>query len=215
MIKWDLLGKIGNSKIMGLTIIMPLIGYMVIFNVHVVEYLNLSTSLFTGESSNGSVPAQTGPEFKESTRLLLIYYGLTLLGIASIIYQFFCPPLIKMYPYEGRYIESEIALMTNLRYQEMSKKLMDCYSEGSDETKKLKKIIGVTNEIFSNGKKNDEDDPEYKRQMIDFMSINWAHSNNLGKVIRFFVTIFYALGFAALAIPSIMTFVAVSKVFMN
>jgi hypothetical protein len=83
---WDRLRIIGNSKLIKLTTIMPLIGYLIVFNHHVVSALHLENSLF------GSITE----EFL-ILRLRLLYFGLFLTGVGSALFTIFCPSKIKQY----------------------------------------------------------------------------------------------------------------------
>ena len=83
---WDRLRIIGNSRLVQLTAIMPIVGYLIIFNQHVVSALHLDNSLF------GSITE----EFLIS-RLRLLYFGLFFTGIGSLLFSLFCPPKIKQY----------------------------------------------------------------------------------------------------------------------
>src|ERR1700681_4261929 len=79
--RWSLLRRVGNSSAVRLTILIPLIGYLIIFNSYVVHYLELPKE-FAGAQPPGSAV---------SPRLLLIYFGLSALAAGSVIYAYFCP----------------------------------------------------------------------------------------------------------------------------
>ncbi len=83
---WDKLRLIGNSKLIKLTTIMPLVGYLIMFNQHVISALHLDNSIFGNVNS----------EFLIS-RLRLLYFGLFFTGIGSALFTIFCPPKIKQY----------------------------------------------------------------------------------------------------------------------
>jgi hypothetical protein len=65
-VPWTTLREIGNLSAVKLTILLPAIGYLIIFNENVIEYLKLSPEL--GLDSQSSTI---------SIRLLTIYFGLT------------------------------------------------------------------------------------------------------------------------------------------
>jgi hypothetical protein len=65
---------------------MPLVGYLIVFNQHVVSALHLENSLFSNMTN----------EFLVS-RLRLLYFGLFFTGIGSALFTIFCPLKIKQY----------------------------------------------------------------------------------------------------------------------
>ena len=85
---WSQLRSISNLPITRATILIPVIGYFLIFNAHVVEYLHLTPALTDNTIAQGR---------EVSWRLLLIYFGLCSIGGASAVYQVCCPAEIKRY----------------------------------------------------------------------------------------------------------------------
>ena len=90
---WRHLRATGNSASVNMTILIPLIGYLIVFNSHVVDVISLSRHLLGFEQ-------QQGP----STRLLSLYFGLCLVAAASIIYNWMCPRVIKKYESAPEYL---------------------------------------------------------------------------------------------------------------
>jgi hypothetical protein len=88
--RWSNLRAIGNLSAAKLTVLIPLIGYMVIFNEKFLPYLQLSVHIFGGQ-------ADVGGQAQVSWRLIATYYGLCFLGVGSIIYQLFCPIEVKRF----------------------------------------------------------------------------------------------------------------------
>jgi hypothetical protein len=80
---WSNLRAVGNNPATKMTVFIPLIGYMIIFNANILPYLRLASEIFGNP-----------PHF---WRLYFIYFGLCSLALGSIIYQFWCPPDIKRF----------------------------------------------------------------------------------------------------------------------
>jgi hypothetical protein len=80
---WSNLRAVGNNPATKMTVFIPLIGYMIIFNANILPYLQLASEIF------GTPP--------HLWRLYLIYFGLCSLALGSISYQFWCPPDIKRF----------------------------------------------------------------------------------------------------------------------
>lgn len=86
---WTTLRPVGNSVIVKLTILVPAIGYLIIFNDKLVGYVDLVREISGMDKESGlSIPP----------RLFQIYFGLCFVAIASAIYSLACPSIIKRYP---------------------------------------------------------------------------------------------------------------------
>lgn len=87
--KWDRLRATGNSRLVRLTILVPVFGYLILFNDTIIRYLELSNIYFKDAFIEQS--------FSIFYRLYFFYFGFTFLAIAALIYWFWCPPLIQSY----------------------------------------------------------------------------------------------------------------------
>jgi hypothetical protein len=88
-VHWTNLRPVGNSVIVKLTILIPAIGYLIVFNDKLVGYVDLIREVAGLDESSGlSVPP----------RLFQIYFGLCFVAVASAIYSLACPSIIKRYP---------------------------------------------------------------------------------------------------------------------
>jgi hypothetical protein len=76
---WVRLRFVSNSSAAKATILIPLVGYLVLFNEKVVDFLNLIKEL------NGTHDAGV------SYRLILLYLGLCGIALGVMIYGWFCP----------------------------------------------------------------------------------------------------------------------------
>ena len=93
---WSNLRGISNSYAAKATILVPVIGYWIVFNETLVHWLRLATQFGNG-SPVGEVPR----------RLLWLYLGLVLIGIASAVYLWRCPRVIKKYGDAEDYISGD------------------------------------------------------------------------------------------------------------
>jgi hypothetical protein len=89
------LRSVVNSSDVKATIFIPLVGYLVLFNDHIVTYVNLWNSLFDKGDTNVSL------------RLLCLYFGLCFLAVASVLYSLFCPREVKAYGSAAQFIGTE------------------------------------------------------------------------------------------------------------
>ena len=95
--RWTNLRSVGNSAPAKLTVIIPLVGYLIIFNEKLASYLELSHELF-GVERLPQLPV----------RLLLKYLGLCLIAGGSIIFSIYCLLEIKKYRSTTEYIGGEL-----------------------------------------------------------------------------------------------------------
>jgi len=102
-IPWSAVRRIGQSRLIALTIIVPFLGSLLLFNQSVVDVLTLSPELvrrWLHLSVNESTEAARRLTL---TRLYYVYFGLTFLGIGSSLFVLFCPLYIKNYSTEIEY----------------------------------------------------------------------------------------------------------------
>jgi hypothetical protein len=99
---WSALTTIGQSPFVRLTIVMPFVGYILLFNTHLQDYLSISrdhaSDLFPGNNS-GEIAEQI-----TINRLNFLYFGLVFVGLASSLYALFSPREIKNHPLPADYI---------------------------------------------------------------------------------------------------------------
>ncbi|UPA25537.1 hypothetical protein [Shinella oryzae] len=84
---WSSLAAIGESPMIKLTITVPFLGYLILYNDYVLSLLNVSFAHL--RQLSGVDPAST--QAVTMARINLLYFGLTALGIASFIYTLFTP----------------------------------------------------------------------------------------------------------------------------
>jgi hypothetical protein len=87
---WADLRGIGNSNAVRASIIVPVIGYLIILNSTVADYLKLHGIEWVHE------PASAWDRLW-SLKLYLVYFGLMFLGVGAAVYQWKCPPFVKKY----------------------------------------------------------------------------------------------------------------------
>src|SRR5271155_4010656 len=87
---WADLRGIGNSNAVRASIIVPVIGYLIILNSTVADYLKPHGIEWTHQ------PATVWDRLW-SLKLYLAYFGLMFLGVGAAIYQWKCPSFVKKY----------------------------------------------------------------------------------------------------------------------
>lgn len=93
--KWTTLRAIGNSQLAKSTILVPILGYFVLFNKEILQWLQLHVS-FCGAG---------GCDVFWRTEML--YFGSCAFAAGAILYALFCPHAIKKYGDSSDYIAGE------------------------------------------------------------------------------------------------------------
>lgn len=99
---------------------MPFIGYLILFNSHVVEALRPTVELFPDCADGSCAQSLMWP------RLFYLYFGLMFLGIGSFIYQLRCDPNVKRFDTSETFTASISAVVTEsdlFVYQEMIERI--------------------------------------------------------------------------------------------
>jgi hypothetical protein len=115
---WTSLRALGNSPAIKLTIFIPIIGYLILLNEHVLHYLELSQRIFGNETQEGHTSAAP-----VSWRLLFLYFGLCLIAAASALHQLFCPTIIKRYASVSDFVSSAYPHLTDTGYEALCEEL--------------------------------------------------------------------------------------------
>jgi hypothetical protein len=105
--RWGKLRLLGNSSIAQSTIAVPILGYFILFNSDVVEYLRIHTDFCEGRGCG------------VSWRLYFLYFGCFFVAIGASVYGVFCPTVAKIYQGASNFFEAEKTYFSgpsNLKY---------------------------------------------------------------------------------------------------
>jgi hypothetical protein len=192
---WSHLRAIGNSGPAKLTILIPLIGYFLIFNSQLAHYLELVAEV-------GGFNAH---QFSVSPRLLLIYFGLCAFAVGSALYSFRCPNDVKQYGTSSAHVTGDGPSIKDYAFEPIEKMLAN--SSYAEEYQKLR------NRFESLDTMSFED----RKQQIHngilhlyFWSKNYSYT-----YARLIVSVSYAIGFVCLLISSIGVFFRVVRILWN
>ncbi|MCH2087156.1 MAG: hypothetical protein MK175_08225 [Pseudoalteromonas sp.] len=191
---WPSLRLLGQSPAVKLTMAIPFIGYILILNEHVVSFL-VSVFEITNVSGQGVI---------NLSNLYLIYFGLTTLGIATLIFQILCPPLIKEHLSIRVYVEKSIDFMTEHRLKSLCNYINPTETVQHEVIAKARKVLAEKPNIKAK---------EFRDSSIDVLEYFWNSSAWNKSFSRFCVVLLYFLGFLLLTIPSIKMFVKVISTF--
>lgn len=100
--KWSVLAKLGSAPAMRLTVLVPLIGTMLLFNSEVERFLQWP-EFFRRDVTRAR-------DLIPYNNLYFTYFGLCFLGFGSIVFSFLCPREIRDEPNIGRYVRDTPAV---------------------------------------------------------------------------------------------------------
>lgn len=195
---WTLLRPIGNSWPARLTILIPLVGYFIVFNDA------LSHSRLTELVGEFDVRAET-LGLSVSPRLFQVYFGLCFVALASALYGLGCPEVIKRHPSAGEYVATEGDHLGEYGVREIEVTL----AKADPDFDRFRQRI--QNRISS------QYSPQEAVAEIKIASlVAWYNAENRRRApLQLLVACFYALGFLALLIPATKVFLKVSFVLVH
>lgn len=119
-IKWSIIKKLGSSRTANLTIFVPFIGYLILFNTNVEKFFQLSQSYinFTQENMIKNV---------YFSNLIFLYFGLLFIGCGSILYHIFSPTEIKQHDIGVYYVKFMESISTEQIVEYSLDRLLEMY----------------------------------------------------------------------------------------
>jgi hypothetical protein len=183
--KWSTLRPVGKSFAVRLTVLIPLIGYFIIFNDAVVGKLKLIEEIAGIDPSNygQSVPP----------RLFQVYFGLCALGFGAAIYSFLCPPQVSYYGTAAAYVGGDGSSIGDFAFEEIENTLKQ--SRVQQEFKRIRERYTP---------------PETSEQKAEInkgvLNLYFTYLDTGQPCWRAAATFFYTLGFLSLGLSSIKVF---------
>lgn len=130
-INWELLGAVGRSRLAAISILMPFIGYAILYNDQVIEFLqNVGVESFAAPGQNpvplpveGSWGMWLGEMLDLSVlaRLNFLYVGSFLLGLGTIAFKVFAPSTIQQHRSMEAFFNSELERASARRLRTMAR----------------------------------------------------------------------------------------------
>lgn len=184
---WTQIRGIGNSPAIRMTVAVPVLGYLILFNETLRSRLNLWHDVFG---------ANLGPALP--WRLVCLYFGLTAVAIGSLIYQWRCPQIIKRYDGPLDYIGAVEArgsdqMRTWIRERVMIDPRGKMLIDEAEDTRRRRL--------------QEQDPKDHPPLHTDFwrtvLSIDYVTQDQSRPTSRAFAIALYYPGFGLIAIPSI------------
>lgn len=187
---WVRLRFVSNSSAAKATILIPLIGYLVLFNQRIVNFLNLIKEL------NGS------HDVGVSYRLILLYLGLCAISLGVLIYGWFCPNEVKHYGSAAAFVQGDGPSLRGFVIDDISRRLVQD-GRYKDRMEELGAEFGAMMQTHTI---TESDRERYRMENLHlyFDFLNRSHS-----IARLICVISYFVGFSLLAMPSAEVFLGV------
>ncbi|WP_162653307.1 hypothetical protein [Lentilitoribacter sp. Alg239-R112] len=112
---WHILRGFGASKIASVTVLMPFIGYVILYNSQFTHWLGGLGGMLDQHDLSDSCT----PYFNFFERLNLLYCGLLSLGLSALTYKLFAPKEVSHYRDVDEYIDSVRPNLTARRIRVM------------------------------------------------------------------------------------------------
>lgn len=208
---WSTLRTVGNSRLVSLTIFIPIIGYLVILSDNFISYLRPAEE-FLGVTTSGLTLIE---------KLKLVYLGLVFLSFGQAIFWIRCPKLIKNYGSFLEYIEREKRHIVgsdkehvNAHNREQFLRScvleMEILYEGQD-TEEISFYKEIAESLQNNENKHQY--VNHGRKLEDLMETRYEAHDSMYRKPLYACMILYSIGFLLLFIPAFETFTRVLMTF--
>lgn len=195
---WHLLRGFGQSLPASITMATPFIGYMILYHSRIEEYMGGLGGLLDEQVQSGTC----APWFDFSTRLNIIYIGLLLLGVCTILYRIFAPAIVKRARDINEYVLESIDNVSarNLRsmYVTIQSRRPQVAASFDDRAPWLDRKMSL--KVASDALKKDHDNQIKIDVLRSFYNVQDRHSL---RGIVYTVFGFYAAGFVLLSLPGL------------
>lgn len=182
---WSQLRSVTNSSAARLTILVPLLGYWILFNEAARKYLNL-------------VHEVGGSSADVSSRILVVYVGLVFVAVGATIYQFKCPPDVKHFGDPNAYVAAASGTIRDYAQEKIIVALLK--SDFEREYVRVRERYERTSPEASAGILTDD---QMERLNKDILYVNFDMLDASEKFWRKMVGWLYLLGFGLLLLSSV------------
>jgi hypothetical protein len=191
--RWSKLRDLGQSSMVRSSILMPVFGYLLLFNEHVRQYLTIQ---YDAGWPFGYLPSMW--------RIWMLYYGSCSLAAGSIFFAWRCPARVKQYGSAFEMADRERHHRAAHNPTTISKELKDVYERMSN----------WENSIFT-WPKLQPDHPNLGVQSSDQLGLGLIHIWEVGDIKwpgwRIATLLLFRAGLILVSIPAVITFLQVTR----
>jgi len=198
ILPWSLLRSVGNSRAAKLTVLIPLIGYLILLNDDIVAHLTLSKDVFDDAADH------------TFTLYLAVKLIIKKKTIASAVFAIRCPGEVKRYGSPEEYIAGDEPSVSDKQIAIIERKL----EVGDDIARKDSSEYGAY--YFGRPNPDLEELRRNGRELLRIrMNLFYEMLDRSRPISRWIAAIFFLAGFICLSIPSMLVFIKVSKVLFH
>jgi hypothetical protein len=192
VLTWSRLRGIGKSSAAKVTVLLPLIGYLIIFNKNVADFLHLASE-FAGAADS---------QFGVAPKLMLVYLGTCAIALGQVIYGVFCPAEVKAYGHETPYVLDAVRVKKDFEYEKLEAALR--------ASAYRREYSRMRDRYERDGTPITEDQKAHINNGVLHLYFRLLDNRWWGA--RWATGAFYLLGFIYLAVPSAGVFIRVMKI---
>lgn len=181
---WSQLRSVTNSSAARLTILVPILGYWILFNESARTYLKL-------------VHEVGGSSADVSSRILVVYVGLVFVAAGAAIYQFKCPPDVKHFGDPNAYVAAVSGTIRDYAQEKIIVALLK--SEFKREYSRVRDRYEGAGAEARAGLLTDD---QMERLNMDILYVNFDMLDESAKSWRKMVGWLYLVGFGLLLMSS-------------
>jgi hypothetical protein len=190
---WSELRAVTNSPAAKATVLIPIIGYLIIFNENVIKYLHVATDV------GGTIP----PEGHVSSRLLLVYLGLMFIAVGAAAYQLFCPADVKHYGDTNAYVGGVTSTIKDYRFRTIEDRLRNSIFH--------ERYMHIRDMYAKTWQDRDLNDDQKAAINNGILHLYFEYLNKEHAPMRMIAGWAFLIGFVILSIPSIGVFARVLR----
>ncbi|MGX9431791.1 hypothetical protein [Bradyrhizobium sp. LeoA1S1] len=195
VLTWSKLRSIGKSPAAKVTVFLPLVGYLIIFNKNVADFLQLAAQ-FAGAND---------AQFGIAPKLMLVYVGACAIALGQVIYGSLCPAEVKAYGHVTPYLLDAAQVTKDFEYEKLEATLRG--SQYSVEYNRMLNRYGGARAILS--------DSEKRHVNNGILHLYFAWLNNTSGIARWVTGLCYLVGLICLLIPSFGVFFRVMRIILD
>ncbi len=201
---WEILRSFGNSKFAKMSVLVPIFGYMIIFNDAFVSAIGSSMEwacrAFNSNACVAGGVASLDDEFM-LRKVINLYMALSAIGVSTVIFQILCPHEVKKF----WHVEDYVSENTKIFHHEFNRKVRDILD---------KELPAETSRIQGTFDHYKEHDRPKASEMYDrdILSLWFEFQNKRFPLARWVCFSLFVLGVALLAYPTMIVFIKVFSI---
>lgn len=207
---WEKLKKIGSARIVKMTILIPFVGAIIVFNEHLLNYVVIAREFVAHGDDLYKVSGSDVGRSIVMWRLYCLYIGLSFVGLGSFLFIICCPDSVSSFCRD----ESRLSLSEEGASELDKINIFRRLKETEWLLKRLYKNLYIRYRSFLeadvyivHGHEDNVSALIGKPYTVsDWLRVVYDLDNLSKPIERIIITIFYVLGFLILLLPTVETF---------